>query len=117
MFTSGLATVIFLIVNILVSMKSPNIHVDCIISEGREGKKKKFRPFEAVRKFFKGGKKGNKSESRSQSRSLQMINAEDSDDDGGFVFNYYFFLKLMLSLYVCTKLKYSHINVVVRMII
>lgn len=38
-----------------------------------------------MKNFFKGGKKTSKPESRTQSRSLQMINAEDSDDDGGYV--------------------------------
>lgn len=52
--------------------------------DSREGKKKKFRPLQAMKNFFKGGKKSSKPESRTQSRSLQMINAEDSDDDGGF---------------------------------
>lgn len=58
--------------------------------DSKEGKKKKFRPFEAVRKFFKSGKKGVKSkeyvrESAVKSRSLQRITGlDDSDDDGGF---------------------------------
>ncbi|XP_063415724.1 mucin-2-like isoform X2 [Mytilus trossulus] len=55
----------------------------------RDGKKKKFRPFVAMKKFFKGGssKKGIKSESAVsiKSRSLQAITQQDdSDDDGGF---------------------------------
>ncbi|CAC5383335.1 unnamed protein product [Mytilus coruscus] len=56
--------------------------------DSRDGKKKKFRPFVAMKKFFKGGsKKGIKTESAVsiKSRSLQAITQQDeSDDDGGF---------------------------------
>lgn len=59
-----------------------------------EGKKKKFKPLEAMRKLFKGGRKRSKSKEeqvsivslKAKSTGALHIEPPEDDDDGGYVY-------------------------------
>ena len=65
----------------------------CFTDVKGDGKKRKFKPLEAMRKLFKGGRKRSKSKEDQQGTIVTqkakstpaLQTADEDDDDGGFV--------------------------------